>query len=195
MVIPIYNEEAVPPELFHRLAALFDREPGCAWSAALVNDGSRDRPATLIAETQERRLTVVGPALALPNTNRAFYRVVAVDEKGNASEPSDYAEVPRPFIFTRPPAEAKIGRPYHYEAAAIASIGHLTCKDGYNAAFWGREKLAWTLEAGPAWLKLEGPLLIGTPGEGDVGTHTVSLKVADDKGGQAQQKFAVVVEK
>jgi hypothetical protein len=152
-------------------------------------------PADLATETRERRLTVVGPALSFPNANRAFYRVVAVDEKGNESGPSDYVEVPRPFIFTRPLADARVGRPYRYEAAAIASIGHLTCKDGYNAAFWGREKLTWTLEAGPVWLKLEGSQLIGTPGEGDVGTHAVSLKVTNNKGGQAQQKFVVVVAK
>ena len=177
--------------------------------------GDVKTPASLVTETpeverppkggttnQERRLTVVGPALPFPNANRAFYRVVAVDEKGNESGPSDYVEVPRPFIFTRPPAVAKVQHPYRYEAAAIASIGHLTCKDGYNAAFWGREKLAWTLEsvpvAGngrPGWLKLEGSQLIGTPGEGDVGTHPVSLNVTDSKGGHAQQKFVVVVEK
>jgi hypothetical protein len=64
--------------------------------------GDVKTPANLATETQERRLTVVGPALALPNANRAFYRVVAVDENGNESGPSDYAEAPRPFIFTRP---------------------------------------------------------------------------------------------
>ncbi|MBI2299237.1 MAG: hypothetical protein HYU66_09910, partial [Armatimonadetes bacterium] len=32
--------------------------------------------------------------------NRAFYRVVAVDEKGVRSGPSDLAEAPRPFIHT-----------------------------------------------------------------------------------------------
>ncbi|MBM4040233.1 MAG: hypothetical protein FJ290_17140 [Planctomycetes bacterium] len=149
--------------------------------------GDVKTPANLIAETKERRLTIAA--------NRAFYRVVAVDEKGNESGPSDYGEFPRPFIFGKPPTTAKVGQPFRYEAAAVASIGHLTCKDGYNAAFWGREKLTWMLEAGPAWLKLEGSHLAGTPGDGDAGPHPVSLKVANNKGGQAQQKFVVVVQK
>jgi len=54
IVIPVFNEEAVLPELFRRLAALFDRESGCAWSAVLVNDGSRDRSAQLILEQHAR---------------------------------------------------------------------------------------------------------------------------------------------
>ncbi len=54
VVIPVYNEEPVLPELFRRLAAVFDREPACAWSAILVNDGSRDRTTALIAEQHAR---------------------------------------------------------------------------------------------------------------------------------------------
>ena len=47
VVVPVFNEEAVLPELFERLAAVFDRQPELAWSAVLVNDGSRDRSAEL----------------------------------------------------------------------------------------------------------------------------------------------------
>lgn len=48
IVTPVFNEEAVLPELFRRLAAVFDRQPDCRWLAVLVNDGSRDRSAELI---------------------------------------------------------------------------------------------------------------------------------------------------
>jgi len=48
IVTPVFNEEAVLPELFTRLAALFDAHPACAWQAVLVDDGSRDRSAELI---------------------------------------------------------------------------------------------------------------------------------------------------
>jgi glycosyltransferase involved in cell wall biosynthesis len=54
VVIPVYNEEPVLPELFRRLAAVFGREPACDWSAILVNDGSRDRTTALIAEQHAR---------------------------------------------------------------------------------------------------------------------------------------------
>ncbi len=48
IVTPVYNEEAVLPELFARLGALFDARRDCDWSAFLVDDGSRDRSAALI---------------------------------------------------------------------------------------------------------------------------------------------------
>ncbi len=54
IVIPVFNEEAVLPELFRRLAAVFDAAPGYAWSAILVNDGSRDRSAALITDQHGR---------------------------------------------------------------------------------------------------------------------------------------------
>lgn len=49
VVIPVYNEESVLPELHARLFALFEREPGIRWRAILVNDGSRDRSGELLA--------------------------------------------------------------------------------------------------------------------------------------------------
>ena len=54
LVIPVFNEEAVLPELFARLTALFDGLSGYAWQAVLVNDGSRDRTAALIADQARR---------------------------------------------------------------------------------------------------------------------------------------------
>lgn len=48
LVIPVFNEEVVLPELFTRLTALFDNQPDCAWRALLIDDGSRDRSAELI---------------------------------------------------------------------------------------------------------------------------------------------------
>ena len=48
IVIPVFNEEPVLPELFARLEALFGGAGGNAWRAVFVNDGSRDRSAELI---------------------------------------------------------------------------------------------------------------------------------------------------
>jgi glycosyltransferase involved in cell wall biosynthesis len=48
IVIPVFNEESVLPELFARLGALFGGPGECAWRAVFVNDGSRDRSAELI---------------------------------------------------------------------------------------------------------------------------------------------------
>jgi len=48
VVIPVFNEEAVLPELFARLTALFGAQPDCTWNAVLVDDGSRDRSPELV---------------------------------------------------------------------------------------------------------------------------------------------------
>jgi glycosyltransferase involved in cell wall biosynthesis len=48
IVIPIFNEEAVLPELLSRLTKLFDGHPEIRWDALLVDDGSRDRSVTLL---------------------------------------------------------------------------------------------------------------------------------------------------
>ncbi|MFM9029873.1 MAG: glycosyltransferase family 2 protein [Opitutaceae bacterium] len=48
LVIPVFNEEAVLPELLRRVGAVFDAERNCAWRAVLVDDGSRDRTAALV---------------------------------------------------------------------------------------------------------------------------------------------------
>ncbi len=67
VVVPVYNEEAVLPELFRRLAAVFDGQPDCHWTAILVNDGSRDRSAALIAEQHAR-----DPRFKLVDLSRNF---------------------------------------------------------------------------------------------------------------------------
>src|SRR5262245_3283765 len=50
VVIPLYDEEAVLPELLARLRALADGEPALAWEFVLVDDGSRDATPRLLAE-------------------------------------------------------------------------------------------------------------------------------------------------
>jgi glycosyltransferase involved in cell wall biosynthesis len=67
VIIPVFNEEAVLPELFQRLAAVFDRQPGVTWGALLVNDGSRDRTAELI-----RAQAAADPRFALLELTRNF---------------------------------------------------------------------------------------------------------------------------
>lgn len=54
VVIPVFNEEPVLPELFRRLVGVFDAAPAFAWRAVLVDDGSRDQSASLIAAESAR---------------------------------------------------------------------------------------------------------------------------------------------
>lgn len=48
IVIPVFNEAAVLPELCRRLSLVFDAHGDCAWRAVLVDDGSSDRSAELL---------------------------------------------------------------------------------------------------------------------------------------------------
>jgi dolichol-phosphate mannosyltransferase len=59
IVAPVYNEEAVLPELYRRVAAVMD-ESGELWEMVLVDDGSRDRSAAQIARLHEQDSRVKG---------------------------------------------------------------------------------------------------------------------------------------
>lgn len=59
IVAPVYNEEAVLPELHRRVAGVMD-ELGEPWELVLVNDGSRDRSAAVIAELHQQDPRVKG---------------------------------------------------------------------------------------------------------------------------------------
>ena len=54
IVLPVFNEEAVLPELVSRLSALFESQPGYQWQAILVDDGSRDRSVSIVSEVARR---------------------------------------------------------------------------------------------------------------------------------------------
>jgi polyisoprenyl-phosphate glycosyltransferase len=48
VVIPVFNEHAVLPELISRLTAVFNGHPELRWTALLVDDGSRDQSTEII---------------------------------------------------------------------------------------------------------------------------------------------------
>lgn len=61
VVIPVFNEVPVLPELFRRLEAVFDSAPDLNWSAVFINDGSRDATRDLVAAqvTRDPRFKLV----------------------------------------------------------------------------------------------------------------------------------------
>ena len=59
IVVPVYNEEPVLAELHRRVSAVLDGV-GEPWELILVNDGSRDRSAKVIAELHEQDERVKG---------------------------------------------------------------------------------------------------------------------------------------
>ena len=79
--------------------------------------------ANFVAETDSTELVVLGAGVNLPNANKAYYRVVAVDDKGKRSGPSDFAEAPRPILYSRPVTAAKVGSEYRYPLSVVRSLG------------------------------------------------------------------------
>jgi hypothetical protein len=117
-----------------------------------------NRPANFVAEVTATELAVIGADVDLPNANRAFYRVVAVDEKGNRSGPSDFADAPRPFVWSRAVTAAKVGSEYRLAMAVIRSLGDLRSRvvDGKETMnYWDIERPRFAIEQGPAWLKID----------------------------------------
>jgi hypothetical protein len=179
-------------------------------------------PANFVAETSHTELVVLGAGVDLPNANKSFYRVVAIDDKDKRSGPSDYAAAPRPFIFSKPPDAAKVGGEFRYQVAAIRSVGDLRLRvvEGKDvASFWDIEKPRFKLEKGPAWLKIDEStgVLRGVPD--DAGNAEVVVIVtlerpvrrldetrlswgqeevketATEKVGSATQRFRITVER
>lgn len=59
IVVPVYNEEPVLPELYRRVSTVLDGVDE-NWELILVNDGSRDRSAEVIARLHEQDERVKG---------------------------------------------------------------------------------------------------------------------------------------
>jgi hypothetical protein len=115
-------------------------------------------PANFVAETSDTELAVLGAGVDLPNANRAFYRVVAVDDRGQRSGPSDYAAAARPFIYSQPPEAAKVGTEFRHQVSAVRSLGDLRLRvlEGKEvASFWDVEKPRFVLVQGPSWLRID----------------------------------------
>jgi hypothetical protein len=125
-------------------------------------------PANFIAETTATELAVMGCEVDLPAANKTYYRVVAVDESGKRSGPSDYATGPRPIIYSQPVRVAKVGTDYRYRVRANRSLGDLSArmKDNQQVdGYFDIEQPRFAVERGPAWLKIDETtgVLSGTP--------------------------------
>jgi hypothetical protein len=116
-----------------------------------------NRPANFVTEVSATEAAVIGAALRLPNANRAYYRVVAVDAKGNRSGPSDFAEAPRPLFWSRPVTAARVGSEYRYALATVRSLGDLRTRVAggkETMSYWDVENPRFALQKGPPWLKI-----------------------------------------
>lgn len=71
--IPVYNEEAVLPELARRLTVVMDETPGGPHEAVLVNDGSSDGSTRLLEE-----IAAADPRFVIVHLSRNFGHQVAL---------------------------------------------------------------------------------------------------------------------
>ena len=133
-------------------------------------------PANFITETTATELAVLGGDIDLASANKTYYRVVAIDEHGNRSGPSDYSVAPRPIIYSKPVVTTQIGTQYRYQIRVNRSLGDLSSRmvDGQQiSGYFDIEKPRFTLSQGPEWLKIDetAGLLSGipdVPGRADV---------------------------
>lgn len=153
--------------------------------------------------TTDTSIQVVSPKLSSPAANQTFYRVVAVDSRGTESGCSDCAELPHPFVCSRPAPTACVGRTYTYPVKALCSLGDYQCKPDpvvgdqqYVYRFWDIEQCQFKLSEGPNWLSIDGTsgLLSGTPGADDVGAARVHVTVVTQYGNRAEQTFSITVD-
>ena len=83
VVIPISNEEAVLPKLFDRLYPVLDGL-GTAYEVVFVDDGSRDRSATLLRQQYKLRPDVTQVLLLRGNAGRHGAIMAGVEVSGGA---------------------------------------------------------------------------------------------------------------
>jgi acetyl esterase/lipase len=179
-------------------------------------------PANFVAETSNTELVVLGAEVKLPNANKAFYRVVAIDDMGKRSGPSDYAAAARPFLTSKPTTNARVGAEYRYPLATVRSLGDMRLRvvDGKEVAnFWDIEKPRFVLVRGPSWLRLDEStgVLQGVPDAAGPADVVVSVtleravrrldegrlswgqelvkEVVTEKVGSTTQRFRIVVER
>jgi hypothetical protein len=113
-------------------------------------------PPIVMEEVKRPKLVVGGRKARGPLANLAYYRVVALDKDGVESVPSDYVELPRPFVFSTPLEKADVGQPYRYPIEAVTSHGDLQHRyDAPGEAYWEKESLRFEKVAGPDWLNVD----------------------------------------
>jgi hypothetical protein len=152
-------------------------------------------PANFIAETTATEMVVMGRDIESPRANKTYYRVVAVDDQGKRSGPSDYATAPRPIIYSKPVAAARVGTEYRYQVRATRSLGDLSARmrgDEQVSGYFDVEKPRFALHQGPSWLKIDEAtgVLAGTPDA--TGKVVVTVTATMDRGMRKLDEKALV---
>lgn len=171
------------------------REP---YDVVTGNKTSETFPSNLIATTDQTSHRVAGPGVETGNF--AFYRVVAVDDRGTRSGPSDMAAAPRPMIVSAPPSTAVAGQTTTYQLVVISSIGELRAEridnKNYVQAIREGDRLRFLVDEGPPeWVTIDTHTgqLTARPEPKHLGYHTITVRVQNGQGGTDMQGFDLEV--
>jgi len=173
------------------------REPYVIVAGDSEPNGKRSMAPNLLSETQETTAVVVGSHAVAGN--RAFFRVVAVDADGSRSGPSDYAEAPRPFIFSPIPSQIPAGTTTIFRLETIRSIGDLRAESNgprrYHMAIRDGDSVSFVLDEGPEFTELDtaSGTLTFRPEPRHASTHTVTIRAKNGQGGVDVIGFDLVV--
>jgi hypothetical protein len=136
------------------------------------------QPGNLLCTTTKTKLLVVSPEATKQAMNCAFYRVIAADENGVTSGPSNLLELPHPFIYSKPITKGKVNKPYRYKVKTLNCIGDLQYRYAKpNMDFWEKEGYEFELTQKPTWLTVDKNtgLITGTPNLTDKGIHRITI--------------------
>ena len=142
--------------------------------------GLGTQPNNLLCTTTGTKKLVVSPDALKPTgaANCSFYRIVAIDENGVASGPSELLELPHPFIYSKPITIAEANESYSYKVKTLNCIGDLQFRYAKpNKKFWEKEGYEFELAEKPVWLTVDKNtgLITGTPSTSDKGIHRVTV--------------------
>ena len=163
----------------HHYEVYGSNERGFSISAGSYHvKGLGRRAGNLLTDTDSTQALVVSPDADRANMNCCFYRVVAVDEHGVKSGPSDYVELPHPYIYAPTAVVATVGKPLKVEVKTLVCLGDLQHRyASQSQQYWEREQYEFELLEAPEWLRLQSQtgVLTGTPQPGDVGSIDVRI--------------------
>lgn len=151
-------------------------------------------PANFVARVEGTEFAAITTAPTLPNQNRCYWRVVAVDGNGVESICSDFAEAPHPSFFSKPPTAVKVGEVYEYAPGVVSSLGDCQHDGKANRTGWtDGEAPVFSLVEGPTWLTCDtgtGRLEGTAPAPQTV---RVVLEAKTRQGRTARQEFVLEV--
>ena len=155
--------------------------------------GLGEMESNRVCERAENACIIVRPNPDLPNQNKTFYRVVAIDANGTESGCSDPLELPHPSIVSKPPQKAVAGEPYLYAVVSLRSLGDLQYHyEEPRTSFSDREELSYGLHDAPDWLAIDKDgVVTGRPPE--AGRFHFSVSVTNQEGTEDRQVITLDV--